>query len=69
MALSLPMTYVRYTHPSEWCSEITTRKDELERATGHCLLIVACDDRSFMTHQGCMHDFQAGDFSIEALVV
>ena len=30
----------------------------LEKSTGHCTVIVANGDRSFMTHLGCMEDFR-----------
>lgn len=29
-----------------------------EKSTGHCAVIVASNDRSFMTHLGCMEDFK-----------
>eukprot|EP00956_Cyclotella_meneghiniana_P033586 scaffold97344_cov59-Cyclotella_meneghiniana.AAC.1 len=34
------------------------KKIAAEKSTGHCAVIVANNDRSFMTHLGCMEDFQ-----------
>ena len=34
------------------------KKIAREKSTGHCAVIVASNDRSFMTHLGCMEDFQ-----------
>lgn len=44
------------------------KTQESTSATGHCVVIVTKDDRSFMTHQGCMQDFEASDLQIESLV-
>ena len=35
------------------------KKLAAEKSTGHCAVIVANNDRSFMTHLGCMEDFRA----------
>jgi len=44
------------------------KRQDSERATGHCVITVTDDDRSFMTHQGCMHDFDASDLNVDTLV-
>jgi len=47
---------------------LNCKRQDSERATGHCVVIVTDDDRSFMTHQGCMHDFEASDLNVDTLV-
>ena len=47
---------------------VNCKKVDSERATGHCVVIVANDERSFMTHQGCMQDLGASDINVKALV-
>lgn len=47
---------------------INCRKEDSGCATGHCVVIVSNNDRSFMTHQGCMHEFCAHDLHIASLV-
>jgi sugar/nucleoside kinase (ribokinase family) len=33
------------------------QEDSAYQATGHCVVIVTKDDRSFLTHQGCIQEF------------
>jgi sugar/nucleoside kinase (ribokinase family) len=36
--------------------------------TGHCIAIVSGGERSFMTHQGCVGNFQASDVDVECII-
>ena len=47
---------------------INCKRHESECATGHCIVIVSNQERSFMTHPGCMHDLQATDLNLKSLV-
>ncbi|KAL7543615.1 hypothetical protein ACHAXR_012921 [Thalassiosira sp. AJA248-18] len=47
-------------HPSCYLgtNEAVLQRQEGEKSTGHCAVIVSQGDRSFMTHLGCIADFR-----------
>ena len=44
--------------PNCFIGTAEAKKLAAEKSTGHCAVIVANNDRSFMTHLGCMEDFR-----------
>ncbi|KAL3781321.1 hypothetical protein ACHAW5_007175 [Stephanodiscus triporus] len=47
-------------YPSGTCDS-ALKSQTIDKSTGHCVVIVANNDRSFMTHLGCMEDFRGSD--------
>lgn len=43
-------------------------RDDSTQATGHCVVIVTRDDRSFMTHQGCIQKFHPRTLQVASFV-
>lgn len=46
---------------------VNCKREDSNLATGHCVVIVSNNDRSFMSHQGCMKEFDAADVNITCL--
>lgn len=47
---------------------INCRPEDSNSATGHCVVVVSSNDRSFMTHRGCVGEFAAHQIKVEPLV-
>jgi sugar/nucleoside kinase (ribokinase family) len=46
-----------------------TASDLVSSSTGHCIIIVAGGERSFMTHVGCLGHFKATDLDINRILL
>ena len=46
----------------------TNGKSSNVLSTGHCIIIVAGGERSFMTHVGCLEHFKASDLDINRIL-
>jgi sugar/nucleoside kinase (ribokinase family) len=43
-------------------------QEDSDQATGHCVVIVTRDDRSFLTHQGCIQEFHPQHLDVATIV-
>ena len=56
-------------HASNHCFPLVNcKREDSDLATGHCVVIVSNSERSFMSHQGCMKEFDAADLNVMSLV-
>jgi sugar/nucleoside kinase (ribokinase family) len=49
-------------------NSITNGKSSDALSTGHCIIIVAGGERSFMTHVGCLEHFKASDLDLNRIL-
>jgi sugar/nucleoside kinase (ribokinase family) len=49
-------------------NSVSTTTSNSNQATGHCVVIVTKDDRSFLTHQGCIQEFHPQNLDVATFV-
>lgn len=55
-------------HATEHNFSLINTCDDNDASTGHCAVIVASDERTFMTHLGAMEKFKATDIDIDSVL-